>query len=285
MDDLDNTLAALLAKPEPSAEAIDHSRGRLQDRMRGRRTGRRIGWLAPGLGLATAAAAAVAVIATGVITPAGAPVSGREILLMAAASAERMPEGSGAYWHVTRQWSNPEMPREESWTGRDGRRWSKGEPGDSPDVAVTDPAPLMLKGAEVDFEDLEKLPADPEALKARIAELPGRDGDTAASEQRGDDVLSLVALITELPAPSEVRSAAFRALATMPEVTRTGTVDDGEELLIADPDGEPEIKLVVDPDTSRVIRTNYLLADDGSVAGGPDGFISVTTGWTDQPPQ
>lgn len=201
---------------------------------------------------------------------------------MAAVSAERTPEGSGAYWHVTRKWSNSDIPQEESWSGRDGGRWSKGEPGDPPDAVVTDPAPLTLKGAKVTFEDLDRLPTDPEALKARIDELPGGDSDMAASDQRS---FSLIALITELPAPSEVRSAAFRALATMPEVKRTGTVDDGEELLIADPDGEPEIKLVVDPDTARVMRTNYLLADDGSLAGDPAGFISVTTGWTDQSPQ
>lgn len=282
MDDLDNTLATLLVKPEPPIEAINGSRGRLQDRMRGRRARRRIGWLAPGLALATAAAAVVAVIATGVTTPAGAPVSGREVLLMAAVSAERAPEGSGDYWHVTRKWSDPEMPQEESWTSRDGQRWSKGEPGDPPNSVVTDPAPLALKGAKVTFEDLDRLPTDPEALKARIDELPGDDSGLPASEERN---LSLIALITELPAPSEVRSAAFRALATLPEVKRTGTVDNGEELLIADPDGEVEIKLVIDPDNARVMRTNYLLADDGSIAGDPAGFISVTTGWTDQPPQ
>ncbi|MFD1540403.1 CU044_5270 family protein [Nonomuraea guangzhouensis] len=280
MDDLDSTLATLLAKPEPSTEAINGSRDRLNKRMRGRR---RVGWLVPGLGLATAAAAAaVAVIATGVTAPAAAPASAREVLLMAAVSAERTPEGSGDYWHVTRKWSDPEMPQEESWTSRDGRRWSKGEPGDPPDAVVTDPAPLALKGVKVTLEDLDRLPTDPEALKARIDELPGDDSGLRASEARN---LSLFALITELPAPSEVRSAAFRALATLPEVKRTGTVDNGEELLIADPDGKLEIKLVIDPDNARVMRTNYLVADDGSLAGGPVGFISVTTGWTDQPPQ
>ncbi|WP_329085106.1 CU044_5270 family protein [Streptosporangium sp. NBC_01469] len=282
MDDL-NTLATLLTKPEPSSEAITRSRERLQDRARGRAR-RRIGWLVPGLGLATAAAAAVAVIATGVVTPAGAPASGREVLLMAAASAERTPQGSGTYWHVEREWSNVEIPRVESWTGRDGRRWTKGEPGDSPDVVVPARTTLMLKGAEVSFEDLERLPADPEALKARIAEIKGPDSDMSESEQRDDSLFPLMALISELPTPPEVRSAAFRALAATPGVENTGAVEGGQELLIPGSEEGDETKLVVDPETAQVSRTNFLITAEGGVASS-NGFIRVTTGWTDQPPQ
>ncbi|MFD1938626.1 CU044_5270 family protein [Nonomuraea mangrovi] len=282
MDDL-NALATLLTKPEPPTEAITRSRGRLHDRMRGR-VRRRIGWLMPTLALATAAAAVVAVLVTGGTTPDGIPVSGREVLLMAAASAERTPQGSGTYWHVTREYRDVDIPRTESWTTRDGRRWSKGEPDDPPGVIVPDPSPLRLKGAEVSIEDLERLPTEPAELTARIAGLQGRDGGMTASEQRGDPLFSLVALISELPTPSEVRSAAFRALAATPGVESTGAVEDGQGLRFPNPDGGPEIKLVVDPETARVTRTNYLYGDDGSVSWGLRS-IGVTTGWTDQPPR
>ncbi|WP_188196974.1 CU044_5270 family protein [Nonomuraea sp. SYSU D8015] len=283
MDDL-KALTAVLSKPEPSAEAVARSRSRLQDRMRRpvRRPFRR---LVPVLGLTTAATvAAVVVIGTGATTTAGQPSSAREILLVAAASAERAPQGSGTYWHVRRQWQNTDIPQMESWTSRDGRRWSKGEPGAPPGAVVPDPVPLMLKGAEVSFEDLERLPSDPEALKARLAEREGRDSNMSESEQRGEPTFPLLALISELPTPPEVRSAAFQALATMPGVERTGTAEDGQELLIPDPDGRREIKLVVDPETARVTRTNFLIGDDGSV-GWTNGFISVTTSWTDHAPQ
>jgi hypothetical protein len=282
MDDL-NAIATLLTKPEPPAEAVTRSRGRLQDRMRGRAR-RRIGWLLPALTLATAAAAAVAMLVAGVITPAGAPASGREVLLMAAVSAERTPQGSGTYWYVTREMRDVDIPRQESWTTRDGRRWSKGEPGDPPGVVVPDPDPLMLKGAEVSIEDLEKLPADPEALKVRLVGLQGRDSAMTASEQRGDPLFSLITLISELPTPPEVRSAAFRALATMPGVESTGAVEGGHELRFPYPDTTWEVKLVVDPETARVTRTNSLSGNDGSVLLSA-GFIRVTTGWTDQPPR
>jgi hypothetical protein len=281
MDDL-NALATLLTKPEPPAEAITRSRGRLQDRMRGRAQ-RRIGWLVPVLTLATAAAV-VAVLLTGVITPAGAPTSGREVLLMAAASAERTPQGSGTYWHVKREIRDVDSSRQESWITRDGRRWSIGDPGDPPGVVVPDADPLMLKGAEVSIEDLERLPADPEALKARLAGLQGRDSAMTASEQRGDPLFSLVTLISELPTPPEVRSAAFRALAATPGVENTGAVEGGQELRFPDPEIGWEIKLVVDPETAQVTRTTYLSGNDGSVTLSKR-FIWVTTGWTDQPPR
>ncbi|GGP85151.1 CU044_5270 family protein [Streptosporangium pseudovulgare] len=285
MDDDLTPIATLLARPEPPAEAITRSRGRLQARMRGRAP-RRTGWLKPGFGLATvaAAAAAVAVLATGVTTPADTPATGREILLMAAVSAEHAPQDSGTYWHVTRKWPWPDIPPEESWTTRDGRRWSKGEPGDPPGAVVPDSTSFMLKGAKVSFEDLERLPADPEALKTRLAELPGRDDDMALSEQRGDPTRPLITLISELPTPPEVRSAAFRALAATPGVRDAGAMEDGRKLLIPDPDGEKEITLVVDPETARVTRTDQLMGDNGSV-GWAEGLISLTTGWTDELPQ
>ncbi|MFC4120630.1 CU044_5270 family protein [Nonomuraea zeae] len=280
MDDL-TALATLLAKPEPPAEAITRSRGRLQDRMRGRAR-RRTGWRVPAFTLATAAAAVVALLVTGVIAPAAAPVSGREVLLMAAASAERTPQGAGTYWHVEREMQD--VGRQESWTTRDGRRWSKGAPGDPPGVVVPDRASLVLKGAEVSFEDLERLPAEPEALKAWLTRLKGRDSAMTVSEQRGDPLFSLLSLISELPAPPEVRAAAFQALATNPAVKSMGAVEGGQELRFPSSDTTWEIKLVVDPETGQVTRTNYLAGIDGS-ASLSTRFIKVTTGWTDQPPR
>ncbi|MFI6927924.1 CU044_5270 family protein [Nonomuraea spiralis] len=276
MDDLD-ALATLLTKPEPSAEAAGRSRRRLQERMRGRRRSR---WLAPGLGLAATAAAVAAVLVTGVAAPEGVPAaSGREVLLMAAVSAERTPQGSGTYWHVSRTMEGRDPTVTESWTTRDGRCWSKDGPG-SP-LAVVAPA-FSLKGAKVDLAYLEGLPTDPEELKASIAGLQGDERAMLPSEQRGDPLLPLIALISELPAPPKVRSTAFRLLAEMPGVRSEGTVEGGQRLLI--PDEIRPIKLVVDPGTARVTRTNFLLGGNGSFSLS-NGWIAVTTGWTDEPPR
>ena len=287
MNDLEE-IATLLAKPEPSAGAVAHGRDRLQRRAReGHRARRRVGWFVPGVALVAAGAAAVAtvVFATGAPTNDGAPVTGKEVLLMAAVSAERTPQGSGMYWHVTRQWFTLDSPPMESWTGRDGKRWTKGEPENPPDAVVPEPAwkTLSLKGAKVSFEDLERLPTDPEALKAWIAERKGNENDMSASEIRGDPTLTLLALITELPAPAEVRSAAFRALAATPGVENTGAVEGGQQLRLPNPDSDKSIELVVDPENARVTRANLVLAGDGGLAWSNE-FISVTTEWTDQLP-
>ncbi|GAA4225185.1 hypothetical protein FHR32_003329 [Streptosporangium album] len=283
MDDLEE-IATLLTKPEPSAGAVARGRDRLQRRMRAGRARRRVGWFMPGVALVAAGAAAV-VFATGAPTNDGAPVTGKEVLLMAAVSAERTPQGSGTYWHVTRQWPKSDSPPMESWTRRDGKRWTKGGPGDPPDAVVPAPAwkTLSLKGAKVSFEDLERLPTDPEALKAWIAERKGNENDMFASEIQGDPTFTLLALITELPAPAEVRSAAFRALAATPGVENAGAVEGGQQLRFPYPDGGKDIELVVDPEKARVTRANLVVVDDGDLAWN-DKFISVTTEWTDQFP-
>lgn len=285
MNDLEE-VAALLAKSEPSAEAVARSRNRLEQRARGSRARRRVGWFVPGVALVAAGAAAAVVFATGAPTNDGAPVTGKEVLLMAAVSAERTPQDAGTYWHVTLRWDRPDIPPMESWTTRDGKRWTKGEPGNPPDAVVPAPAwkTLRLKGAEVSFEDLQRLPTDPEALKAWIAERKGDEKDMAASEIQGKPTFTLLSLITELPAPAKVRSAAFRALATTPGVENAGTVEGGTQLRFPDPDGgEKSIELVVDPEKAQVARANLVLGGDGDVMF-TDQFISVTTEWTDHLP-
>lgn len=284
MNDLEE-IATLLAEPEPSAGAIARGRDRLQRRTRAGRARRRVGWFVPGVALVAAGAAAAVVFATGAPTNDGAPVTGKEVLLMAAVSAERTPQSSGTYWHVTRQGFKSDNPPMESWTRRDGKRWTKGVPGDPPDAVIPAPAwkTLSLKGAKVSFEDLERLPTDPEALKAWIAERKGNENDMFESEIRGDPTFTLLALITGLPAPAEVRSAAFRALAATPGIENAGAVEGGQQLRFPDSDDGKDIELVVDPEKARVTRANLVVGDDGDVAWN-DNFISVTTEWTDQLP-
>jgi hypothetical protein len=244
----------------------------------------RHGRLLPVLGMAVAAAVAVAVIVTSLFPPAAAPVSGRDVLLMAAASAEHIPQGTGTYWHITRTWQRADAPLvQESWTARDGRHWSRNEPYATPGAVVEDPAPFRLMGAEIGFEELEGLPSDPEKLKERIAGLPRHDSAMLPVDRQGELVSPLITLITELPTPAQVRSAAFEALAATPGVKNAGAVEGGQELLIP-LSGSLEIKMVVDPEAARVTRANILLTAEG---GGTisNSYTSVTTEWTDELPR
>ncbi|WP_187414879.1 hypothetical protein [Nonomuraea sp. PA05] len=265
----------------PDQTRPDHTR---PDHTRRGRVRRGRGWLLPTLGMAVAAAAAVAVILTGALPPAAAPASGRDVLLMAAASAERIPSGTGAYWHITRTWQSVDGPEaQESWTGRDGRRWTRNEPYATPGAVVEDPAPFRLMGAEIGFADLEALPSEPEELKRRLAELPRHDHAMMPADREGALVSPLITLITELPAPARVRSAAFEALAGTPGVENAGPVEGGQELRIPFA-GKLTIKMVVDPDAARVVRANVLLTSEGGSAMS-NSYISVTTGWTDELPR
>jgi hypothetical protein len=234
--------------------------------------------------MAVAAAVAVAVIVTSLFPLAAAPVSGRDVLLMAAASAEHIPQGTGTYWHITLTGQGPDAPLvQESWTARDGRHWSRNAPYATPGVVVGDPAPFRLMGAEIGFEELEGLPSDPEELKERIAGLPRHDSAMLPADRQGELVSPLITLITELPTPAQVRSAAFEALAATPGVKNAGAVEGGQELLI--PLSESlEIRMVVDPEAARVTRANILLTAEGGAAMS-NSYISVTTEWTDELPR
>ncbi|MEU4570967.1 CU044_5270 family protein [Nonomuraea sp. ATR24] len=284
MNDLDE-IAALLSGPEPSAAAVARGRERLRRRARTSRMRRRAGWFVPGIALVAAGATAAVVFAAGAPANDGAPVTGREVLLMAAATAERTPQGSGTYWHVRHQRLQSDIPPMETWTRRDGKRWTRGVPGDPPDAVVPAPAwkTLRLKGAEIGFEELERLPTDPEPLKAWIAARTGDEKDMFGSEVRGDPTFTLLALITGLPAPAEVRSAAFRALAATPGVENAGPAEDGQRVRFPSPDGGMDIELVIDPGKARVVRANLVIVDDGDLSFS-SGFISVSTGWTDELP-
>ncbi|MCO5986686.1 hypothetical protein NE235_11290 [Actinoallomurus spadix] len=72
-----------------------------------------------------------------------------------------------------------------------------------------------------------------------------------------DQVISggLTGLLAMTPAPPAVRAAAFRALASLPEVRNLGRVDGGQGLLITD--NGATIKLVLDPATSRIRSSTY----------------------------
>lgn len=177
----------------------------------------------------------------------------------------------------------------ETWTGVKGGTWLRGEKTAGKVVKLARPAPFRLGGLEVGFEQLERLPADPEALKQWIADGLDR-GDVRTSAGRLDAAekdravfIGLVSLVSELPAAPEVRGAAFRALAAYPGVESLGAVDGGEGLLIPGVDGLP-VRLVVDPATSRVRNSNFFVSADGGVSFNVTKPMTITAEWTDALP-
>ncbi|MGJ6969237.1 hypothetical protein ACSDR0_45845 [Streptosporangium sp. G11] len=190
MNDL-QMISTMLAKPDPSDEAVREGRRRLQSAQR--RPGRgNVTWLTGVMGLTTVAGAAVAVAiaVTGspapISTPDSPPVvavemSGQQILLAAASTAETK-SASGTYWHTKTDFTASSVGRafpktsSESWVRPDGRTWLASRSGNT--VFKADPTVFVIADEEVSFAQLQKLPADPAALKAWIADkLTNTSGD------------------------------------------------------------------------------------------------------------
>ena len=148
-------------------------------------------------------------------------------------------------------------------------------------------APLQLAGTGVTFEQLRTLPTDPAALRDwlvdAIAHSGARTGSgpLTASDRERELLLSMVSLVSTLPAPPAVRAAAFRAIAASPGVQDLGPVPGGHGFLLPG-----EYRLVVDPSTGRINRTSMYVSADGAIhqVADPQG-AQVGSEWTDTLPK
>lgn len=304
MNDL-QTLHAALTGDEPSQDVVDRSRHRLQNRINGGRRAfpKRTAWLAVGTGLTVAVAAAAVAIS---VVPSGSSpdtstssqattktktVTGQEILLAAATAAEQAPDSSGTYWHlkVTYQRGGHTEDGYETWTKPNGETWSRSAKsgGKVVSLALVNSHPFDLFGAGMTLEQLRALPTDPAALQAWIAEaITNGAGRTSAGPLKDVPELfeqakfdSLVSLVSTLPAPPEVRAAAFRALAAYPGVKNLGPVSGGQALEL--PSGK---RFVVDPATGQLTGTSTYVLDGGTVTMADGDSATITGEWTDTLP-
>jgi hypothetical protein len=294
MNDL-QTLRAALTTDEPAQDVVDRSRHRLQNHMLGGRRRRRVGPLAIGAGVLAAAVAAGVVVATLPDTPAPAPVpqaaapvvvTGQEVLLAAATVAAQAPAGTGTYWHV----KIDESQDYEYWTKADGHVWFRGAKSGGRVVPLTLPTPFRLGGAEVTMDQIQKLPAEPAALRDWIANAVAHSdirtsaGPLTASQRQQAVLEGLVSLVSTLPAPPAVRAASFRAIAAYPGVRAVGAVPGGQGLQVPGPGGSA--LLVVDPATGRVNQTSMYVTADGAVAQAAEGTtMAISAEWTDNLPK
>ncbi|MEW2386430.1 CU044_5270 family protein [Micromonospora sp. NPDC047707] len=249
---------------------------------------------------ATAVVAAAVAVGIGVSNsdhssppPATTALSSQQILLAAATTAERTPEGSGAYWHVKVVFhGDKEAWQSEYWAKRDGHHWfmdSRKTNGKT--VRGKGTEAFRLGGPVVTFEQLQALPTEPGSLKAWIADsLKNSDIRSAANPEAPEKeeavFYGLVSLVSQLPAPPNVRAAAFRAIASYPNVKSLGEVESGQELLVSLA-GQAPGRIVVDPASSRIRETNwYVPADGGSgVTSPPGGTFKLSSEWTDSLPK
>jgi hypothetical protein len=293
MDDL-REIRTLLAKPDPSPEAVARRRRQLRSSMHRATPRRRARWfLIPVVAAATAAAVVIVPGRLGGSPPpapsaAAVPVNAREVLLVAASSAERAPEGSGTYWHITV--TREGQPAEEYWYRRDGQFWLKGAglKGEGKLFKFTRKPELFAVGAlRMSFDELRALPYEADALythlRSAIAErgLRTSAGPATDAQQDGFAVETLLSLISQAPVSPHVRAAAYRALAARPGVVDLGETDGGRRLEIPLAAGKGIV--VVDPATARVRNTPVWAPLTGGIASSDPG-VTIDAEWTDQLP-
>jgi hypothetical protein len=315
MDELD-MLKDVLATPGPSSDTLRKGRGELERLIRhqSRARTRRVGWRMAGIGLA-AAAVAVAVTAAVMFTsgpprtrpgapvrstamghrPAPAKQSVQQMLLTAAASAQRAPAGSGTYWYVrvrAATGNGNKLYLAESWTKRDGQTWIRDQKGGTPIELPRSPAvlgPFFLGGRELTFHQLQHLPADPAALTRWIVNNAARHGGKSGgpvpgkAQEREDIFDSLDSLLSELPATPQVRAAAFRALAALPGVTSLGQAGGGQGVRFTLLGGQ-QATLVIDPASGQIRATNFFVDNQGAEFWQKIPNATITGRWTDTLP-
>jgi hypothetical protein len=133
------------------------------------------------------------------------------------------------------------------------RRWLVLGPGQQ--------AALRHGAGYVSFRRLQRLPASPAGLQTwlRAFERNFTKRTGVPTPEPGALIQSLTELVAGLPAPPQVRAAAFRVLATLPNVTSLGRVHGGQALRIS-LGGNTRATLIVDPSTSRaweVLTVSY----------------------------
>lgn len=285
------------------------------------------------------------------LTETPAELSAHDILLAAAARAERAPTDTGRYWHVrsvglygpvrvgpstnqydlvSRQLSETwiaRQPTEQSWLGfrelghqprteADQQAWRNAGSPDHWDIAVDtatgtrrltrqpgeprldahQPTPFLEDLGGFDLAALQALPTDPATLKALFVErITAHLGCPSADASAGCLFSALSRLLLDVPAPPEVRAAAFAVLAEIPNVRSLGQVKDGQGRtgLGIQLDSGSEIvatshKIIIDPSTYRVLGHEYVARAVGQPAGRPvkDGnTVMLVAEWTDKAPE
>ncbi|MGJ6966528.1 CU044_5270 family protein [Streptosporangium sp. G11] len=161
-------------------------------------------------------------------------------------------------------------------------------PGEGLLRAVTGRAAFSMAGHDMTFEQIRELPADPAALKDRVSGMVrgvrgGPDGGVLADALSG--------LLWSKPSSPEVRAAAYRALAELPNVRYLGTATDergrkGAAFSFSvrtSPTVPAPVQrtLVIDVASSRVLSSTDT---GGSGAVGDEVEVVLEAGWTDDKP-
>ncbi|MDA0642239.1 MULTISPECIES: hypothetical protein [Nonomuraea] len=228
--------------------------------------------------------------------------------LLETSVSEEWATPAGKAWNGYRELATrPESPADKKAWRRDGSptQWgktidgkivklsgkhSKGHVG----LLLPDRGQFWVAGQWLTYEEVQRLPADPERLEDWLTRAARVGGLTESVANWLTSVLPQ--LLHQFPAPREVRAAAWEALLKSPNVRMEGTAKDslgrsGTVVVINTTYGTGEKRNVVERrlivDTGRMV----LLSDSqkSTLGGKPllEGSYDKTlieVGWTDSPP-
>jgi hypothetical protein len=241
-----------------------------------------------------------------------ARLAARQVLLAAATTAARAPDAAGAYWFDKTTESIPGYREtDKTWSPRNGGPawvWAgkkthgriiklpsqgplrfdiTGDPGELRQLQGLGPlmvSPGSSRAAEtvgqLTIRQLQQLPTDPAALKAKIVAINNRYEHLNGVPDPGHVAIfmSLTTLVAGTPAPSAVRAAAFRAIATLPNVTSLGPVKDGQAVKLA-LGGNQYATLIVNTATGQARYALTVNRDAGETSS-----LSDTAHWVNRLP-
>ncbi|MGW4411067.1 hypothetical protein ACWEJ6_44025 [Nonomuraea sp. NPDC004702] len=241
----------------------------------------------------------------------------------------QMGGGANRYWVVeqalTEEWTAPDG---KAWLGyrnagaypksaadrkawrRDGSpsKWTRTADGQvvklstEPDKGHVGPVrskndKFFLAGQWLTYDEVQRLPADPAGLKSWLSEA------ARVSRVKQDDVDQFVTgalpeMLHQLPAPKNVRAAAYQVLQTMPAVRSQGQSKDGmgragAALSIDHPKVVQKNGLTIKEQTGLIVDTGTMLLLSKTRTTAISGKLSlneattdtmIETGWTDNPP-
>jgi hypothetical protein len=239
-------------------------------------------------------------------------LSARQILLAAATTAARAPDASGAYWFDKTTESVPGYREtDKTWSPRHGGPywvWAgkkthgrviklpsrgplrfdvTGNPGELRQLQGLGPlkvspgsSRVAQTAGQLTIGQLRQLPADPAALKAKMVAINNRYERLNGMPDPGHVAIfmSLTTLVAGTPAPPAVRAAAFRAIASLPNVTSLGPVKGGQAVKLA-LGGNQYATLIVNTATGQARSSLTVNRDAGQTAS-----LSDTAHWVSRLP-
>ncbi|MFD9946000.1 CU044_5270 family protein [Nonomuraea sp. NPDC059023] len=200
--------------------------------------------------------------------------------------SETWTDKKGQSWHGSVML--PVRPTNEAAWKENGSptSWGFPKPGEPRLVKGKGPRTFYVASGEATYAELEKIPTDPEQLTAwvnkRFLAYAGRPPTNSTRVESGTTASMLVSLLYEVPVSPDVRAAAYRALADMPEVKIVEGVDSqGTAIDFLLQEGQPtQVRVIIDPETSMV-KSHQVIGMPGK---GDRIETVLASGWTDEKP-